>query len=126
MNWSAGAEILKRRSRLLEHPVSFWHLECIDHWVILLDCSSHIQNRRAVCRLGNALGDGSSLLLRRLLGRGGASAIAVASFLSSGLWHRLNITEDGQEGHESETNGQHSAEDTSPQEIKKIIKKKRN
>lgn len=91
--------------------------------MLLLDCCSHIQDCRAICRLGNALRDGGRLLLRRLLGR--AAAVPVASFPSTGLWHRLHIPEDGQEGHESETNGQHSAEDTSPQEIKGINEQKR-
>lgn len=116
VNWSAGAEILNRRSRPLEYPVS----ACVlgrQEWpvVLLLDCGSHVQDHGAICRLGDALRDSSRLLLRRLLGLGVAAAVPVASFPSTVLWHRLNLTEDGQEGHESEANGQHSAEDTSPQ-----------
>lgn len=84
----------------------------------LLDCGIRVQDHGAICRLGDALRDGSRLLLRRL-GLGVAATVPVASFPSTGLWHRLNLTKDGQEGHESETNGQHSAEDTSPQVNKK-------
>lgn len=87
--------------------------------VSLLDCGIRVQDHGAICRLGDALRDGSRLLLRRLLGLGVAATVPVASFPSTVLWHRLNLTEYGQEGHESETNGQHSAEDTSPQVNKK-------
>lgn len=121
VNWSAGAEILNRRSRLLEYLVSPM-LDDVMIAVPLLDCGSHVQDHGAICRLGDALRDGSRLLLRRLLGRGVATAVPVATLPSTGLWHRLNLTEDGQEGHKSETNGQHSAEDTSPQEIKKGLR----
>lgn len=86
--------------------------------VSLLDCGIRVQDHGAICRLGDALRDGSRLLLRRL-GLGIAAAVPLASFPCTGLRHRLNLTEDGQEGHESETNGQHSAEDTSPQVNKK-------
>lgn len=122
VNWSAGAEILNRRSRLLVCLVSPMSYDPDESTVLLLDRGSHVQDHGAICRLGNALGDGSCLLLRRLLSLGVAAAIPVASFPSTVLWHRLDLTEDGQEGHESETNVQHSAEGTSPQEIKKGIK----
>lgn len=90
--------------------------------MLLLDSGSHVQDRGAICRLGDALRDGSRLLLRRLLGLCVSAAVPVASFPPTVLRHRLHLTKDGQEGHESETNGQHSAEDTSPQVNKKGLR----
>lgn len=69
--------------------------------------------------------DGRCLLLRRLLSLGVAAPVPVASFPSTGLWHSLNLTEDCEEGHKGKTNGQHSAEDTSPQTIKNGVKEEK-
>jgi hypothetical protein len=123
VNWSAGAEILNRRSRPLGNLVSQFSDETRGLAGFLLDFGGHVQDHGAIGRLGDALRDGSCLLLRRLSSLAIATTVPVASFPSTVLWHALNLTEDGEEGHESKTNGQHSAEDTSPQDITRFLRR---